>query len=543
MRLSAPELRVALARLDAIPAEMGVILQRASFSPNIKERMDASCALFADDGTLLAQAEHQPVHLGSLPLTVEVVLRRFASRWEPGDVVMTNHPALGGSHLPDVTLLSPVFDGSGRQRTLQAIIVNRAHHADVGGSAPGSMDPSARTLAHEGTIIEPTLLLEQGQEVAVAWEAFCTPSRTPRERVGDLRAQVSANILGVRRLQTLIERAGVERFSRWNAAVVAYAAGWMERGLALWPEGRTTAEASLELPVAPGAAATTAHLQVEVRHEQGRIHIDFDGTDPQLDNALNAPRSVTVACCAYVAKTLFAPQGPTNGGTFAPLRIDVPAGSLLDPSPDAAVAAGNVETSQVVVEMLFDALAALNPAAVPAQSQGTMNNLLIGGPIPPGSMWSSGGTRAFSYYETIGGGAGGAPSGPGASATQVHMTNTANTPIEALEASYPLRVVRAAVRRGSGGAGTHVGGEGIIREIEILGEVATVTFLGQHRRIPPRGRKEGGDGALGSQWVVSADGSVMVPLPNLSQLTLLRGQRVRIVTPGGGGWGRATDHP
>jgi N-methylhydantoinase B len=504
-------------QLSAVADEMGATLQRAAYSANIKERLDFSCAVFDADGQLLAQAAHIPVHLGAMPASVSAARGRWPD-WSPGDVVLLNDPYAGGSHLPDLTTVSPVFAGG---REPAAFVATRAHHADVGGAAPGSM-PLVRELVAEGLVIPPVRLLVAGRLDEGLLDLIAANSRLPEERRGDLAAQIAAQQLGAQRLGQL---AAVSDFAARCRLLLDYSADRARRRLAsqLVP-GRYAFSDAME---SDGFTEQAVPIQVAVDvAADGALAVDFSGTAPQTSGGINAPLAVTQAAVYYLVACLLG-DVPLNAGAFRSIGIHVPAGSLLNPRPGAAVAAGNVETSQRLVDVLMGALGQAVAGGLPAASQGTMNNVLIGG-------WDSLRQRPFTYYETLGGGAGGGPDGPGASGWQVHMTNTRNTPVEALEVAYPLRVEAYHLRDGSGGAGRQPGGDGLVRRIRLL-VPAQVTVLSERRAWGPWGVAGGGAGAPGAnqlsidEHVTRLAAKVSFDAPGEAVLD--------IATPGGGGWG------
>lgn len=511
-------LEVANHRLAAIAEEMGGVLGRTASSPNIKERRDFSCAVFDADGALVAQAAHIPVHLGATPLSVRAAIARLP--FEPDDVAILNDPYAGGTHLPDVTLVAPVFV-PGRRRPI-AWVANRAHHADVGGIAPASM-PLSRDVYQEGVRLPPVKLVARGRLVTDVLSLFLANTRVPAEREGDLHAQWAALRIGAQRLRELAaSRGGVPRLTAEMTALQDYSEALMRATLARMPAGTYRAEDFLD---DDGLGRGPLRLAVTVTLARRAATVDFAGTAPQTPGPLNANFAVTRSAVLYVFTALAIEPIPPNEGLGRPLTLRAPEGSLVNPRPPAAVAGGNVETSQRIVDVLLRALARAIPERIPAASCGSMNNVALGGVGPRGP---------FAYYETLAGGAGAGPAGPGVSAIHTHMTNTMNTPVEALEASYPVRVHRYALRRGSGGRGAHRGGEGLVREIEVLTE-AEVTLLGERRRLAPWGLAGGGAGRPGRDWLVR--GGRRRRLPGKVALTLRPGDRLLVETPGGGGFG------
>lgn len=495
-------------QLESVAAEMGHVLIRGAYSPNIKERQDCSTALFDADGRMIAQAEHIPVHLGAMPDAVAVVLEKDPG---PGDVFVVNDPFAGGTHLPDVTLVSPIApDGE-----IVGFAVSRAHHADVGGSAPGSMPPGAREIFEEGLRIPAVRLVEGGEPNDAVRDLLLANVRTPGERGADLRAQRAANDRAEQRVDELLDEHGATLLDAFDA-VVDYSRERVETEIRDLPDGTYRARDVLE-----GDGVTDAEIPIEVAVtvDGAALDVDFAGTADQVDGNLNAPFSVAKSAVYFVVRAITDPEIPPNHGCYEPVSISAPGGSLLDPRPPAAVVGGNVETSQRVTDVTLAALAEAVPDVVPAGGQGTMNNLIVGD--------RAGG---FTYYETIAGGFGGRPTKDGMDGVQVGMTNTLNTPVEALETAYPLRVERYALRPSSGGDGRHRGGLGIERTVTVETD-ATVSLLTERRRIAPRGLDGGEDGALGENLI---DGE---PVPAKTSVDVAAGTTVSVRTPGGGGHG------
>jgi N-methylhydantoinase B len=485
------QLQVIGASLRSIAEEMGAVLIRSSFSANIKERRDCSTALFDERGRMIAQAEHIPVHLGAMPDAVAAVMQLGL---ESGRVAILNDPYTGGTHLPDVTIVS---------RTVLGYAVSRAHHADVGGIEPASLPAFSRTLEEEGVILPPQLLTD------AVLERFVERTRQPEERRGDLRAQLAAHRLADRRLEELCARRGRDRVEAAMDELYAYSERMVRAALGTLPDGRGEAEDVVEavegdLPI---------RCTVEIAGEG--IWIDFTGTAPQYDGNLNCPLAVTKSACYFVVRCLTEPDLPASGGAFAPVTVTAPEGSLVNARPPAAVAAGNTETSSRIVDVVFAALGGLVP--VPAAGQGTMNNLALG-------------NDRFTYYETVGGGQGACPDADGPSTVHVTMSNTLATPVEALELQYPLLVERWELRVGSGGAGRHQGGDGVVRELRVL-EDCRLSVLAERRRHAPPGRSGGEHGASGRTLVNGEEQP-----PKLTR-QLHAGDVVRVETPGGGGHG------
>ena len=526
--LSASDLAIADAVLSSVAEEMGEALGRSAYSPNIKERRDYSCAVFDHAGAMVAQAAHMPVHLGSMPASVRAILD--LAPFAPGDVYALNDPFLGGTHLPDLTTVAPVFDLAtdptqdlARDGALLGFVATRAHHADIGGIAPGSM-PVATELLQEGIVVPPLRLVTAGTPETSAIALFVRNSRAPDERRGDLRAQLAATAVGARRLQAAAARFGAAGLRHRYAALLDHGERSVRAVIAAIPDGRYTFEDRLEVGPDDGLA-----IRLAVTVEGDSVHFDFTGTDPESEgSSLNAVAAVTRSACYYVIRCLAGPDVPTNEGSYRPVRFTLPERSIVAAGPPRAVSAGNVETSQRITDVALGALAAALPHLIPAASQGTMNNVTIGG-------FDRARARPYAYYETIAGGAGAGPRGPGRSAVHTHMTNTMNTPIEALPLAYPFTVERYELRPGSGGAGRHRGGDGLVREYRFQ-DRATVTLVTERRRFAPWGLAGGGPGATGRNTLIRADGS-QHELPARAQVEVEADDRVRVETPGGGGWG------
>jgi N-methylhydantoinase B len=508
--IDAITLEVARNRFAAIADEMGVVLRRTSLSPNIKERADCSAAVFTADGEMLAQAEHIPVHLGSMPASVRACLERFDP--VPGVQYAVNDPYRGGTHLNDLTILAPVFvDG-----THIAWVANRAHHADVGGEAPGSMPAHATRLEQEGHIVSPMVAVEDGSWADDFLQPFLDASRTPWERRGDLDGQMGSNAVAVRRLTELVEREGLDRYAEVSGALLEYGERRMLAALSDLPDGIYAFEDYMEF------GDKDVAIRVKIAVDGDHLHADFSGSDNQIDANFNAVEAVTRSCLYYAVRVATDPTIPANGGCYRPLSLDAPEGTIVNARPPAAVAAGNVETSQRIADVLLGALARAAPDRVPAAGQGTMNNVLIG-------------NDEFAYYETVAGGQGARPFRDGQSGIQTGMTNTQNTPIESLHTHYPFRVTSYTLRRDSGGIGRYRGGDGIHREIEFHTE-ATLSLMGERRRNAPWGLGGGKPGAVGEDWLITASGERM-RLAGKTTLEVSSGDRLVVLTPGGGGWG------
>ncbi|MFZ1401122.1 MAG: hydantoinase B/oxoprolinase family protein, partial [Candidatus Promineifilaceae bacterium] len=503
----------------SVAEEMGVTLGRAAYSPNIKERLDFSCALFLGDGRMLAQAAHIPVHLGAMPASVQAAIRQCAP-FAPGDVVIVNDPYQGGNHLPDITLISPVFFGNPSSvignpsvhrlpitdhrlpttdnRSPAFFVASRAHHADVGGMSPGSM-PLSTEIFQEGIIIPPIKLVEAGKRNQAVWQLILRNVRTPEERNGDLAAQLAAHAIGEKRLAEIVDRYSLAEALAHADALIDYAKTLTETAVSHIPNGRYTFTDYLDDDGQPGSPPIP--IKVTITVEGSQMHVDFSGTAPAVRGNLNAvpaiARSAVAYCLRCAALALVQTDLPMNDGAFAPLTITIPPGSLLDPPQPHAVAAGNVETSQRITDAVFGALAQALPQLIPAASQGTMNNLTFGGKHP-------GTERPFAYYETMGGGAGAGPTADGGSGLHVHMSNTLNTPVEALEYSFPLRIERYSLRPNSGGNGQHSGGDGLVRSIRFLTPV-TVTVTSERRRRGAYGLQGGEDGRSGRNSLIQGE--------------------------------------
>jgi len=526
----------------SVAEEMGVSLRRTAFSPNIKERRDYSCAVFDRRGRLIAQGDHMPVHLGSMPMSVRAAIDQC--ELGAGDVVILNDPYAGGTHLPDVTMVAPVF-ASGRRGdramgrkeskspsrsvapspTLLFYVANRAHHADIGGANPGSMG-AATEIYQEGLRIPPIHIARGGAINHEVLNLLLANVRAHEERQGDLAAQLGSLRVGSERLIEIVERYGFKESDEYAGHLVDYAGRMMRRTLANIPDGLYRAEDFLD---DDGETDRPVRIAVSIRIKGERALVDFTGSAPQVRGAINAVEAITVSAVYYVFRCLIAGDVPASAGVLNPVEVIAPPGTIVNALLPAPVAGGNVETSQRIVDVLLKALARAVPTRIPAASQGTMNNLTIGG-------WDAGRGREFAYYETVAGGMGARPHADGLSAVHTHMTNSLNTPVEALEYAYPLRVRRYAIRRGSGGAGRYCGGDGVVREIELLAD-ARVSLLADRRRFTPYGLAGGEAGEKGRAVLVNQDGR-RKKLPGKFSISTRRGARLVIETPGGGGYGQ-----
>ncbi|UCH90248.1 MAG: hydantoinase B/oxoprolinase family protein [Thermoplasmata archaeon] len=514
-------LEVIKSALISIPEEMGTVLKRTAYSVNIKERMDASCAVFDSGGGLIAQAEHIPVHLGSMPIAVEFILDNYESRLYDGDQLLMNDPYLGGTHIPDLTVVKPVF----LRKKLVGFTANRAHHADMGGSVPGSMPGVSSDIFQEGLRLPPCKVLERGLENLEILRVLEANTRTPEERLGDLRAQCAANMVGAKRLLEFIEKYSYSGYERFVTDLQSYSRRRMLHAIQQINKGTYRA---IEYLDDDGVSDEPVKLSVVVKVSSSYLTFDFGGSAPESPGNLNAPAAVTTACVFYAVRCITDPTIPPNRGCFEPIRINIPSGTILNPREGAAVSAGNVETSQRVADLIFSALAPALPEKLGGQSQGTMNNTVIGGPNPSGGE--------FSYYETIGGGEGALPYRAGQSGIQVHMTNTANTPIEALESIFPLRVESYEFISGSGGSGVHRGGDGLRRALRVLVDGTVLSIQSERRKFTPKGSFGGEDGRVGKNYLIR--NGKKIPLPGKTITNLLKNDVVVIESPGGGGYGK-----
>ncbi|MFQ5738679.1 MAG: hydantoinase B/oxoprolinase family protein [Acidobacteriota bacterium] len=508
----------------SIAEEMGTVLKRTGYSPNIKERRDYSCAVFDGKGELVSMGDHMPVHLGSMPCAVKAALDRFSL--SPGDLVILNDPFSGGTHLPDMTMVLPVYAGESGRSLFH--VAARAHHSDVGGMSPGSM-PLSREIFQEGIRIPPVKLYESGRLNRSLLCLLLCNVRTPREREGDLAAQVAALKAGHRRLVQLVQKNGEAEVEAYMEALQDYAERILEHVIEGIPDGLYEAEDLLDDDGTQDRsnAGQSIKIRAGIQVEGKRIRIDFEGSHAQVAGCLNAVEAITLSAVHYVMRCLAPPDTPSSAGLMRPVSVQVPAGTVLNANYPAATAAGNVETSQRIVDVLLKALAPALPDCIPAASSGTMNNLTIGG-VHPGTA------LPFSYYETIGGGMGASSQAHGDSGIHTHMTNSLNTPVEALERDFPFRVREYRLRYGSGGRGLFNGGEGIIRSLEMLAD-CQVTLLSERRKHAPYGLRGGSNGKKGANHVVGRGRRRR--LPGKVSLRLSRGDVLSIETPGGGGWG------
>ena len=538
MRRDPIELEIFKNLYHSIAEEMGAALRRTAFSPNIKERRDYSCAVFDAAGDVIAMGDHMPVHLGSMPMSVRAAIE--ACEMLPGDVVMLNDPFRGGTHLPDITLVAPVYVWRGRpfgklragSRPRKAgkrpdfYVASRAHHADVGGTYAGSMG-LCREIYQEGFRIPPVRIVRGGVMKRDVLALLLNNVRTPEEREGDLGAQIAACHTGAERLREVCARYGIDRLQRAARELLQYSEELMRAFLLRVPQGTYCAEVFLDND---GVSDKPVKIAVKVNiGQKALVTVDFTGSDPQVEGSVNAVEAITYSACFYVFRCLLADDVPATAGLMRPIRVIAPEGTIVNARPPAAVAGGNVETSQRIVDVLLRALAQAIPDRIPAAASGTMNNLTIGG-IDPRTG------QPFAYYETIGGGMGARPGKEGVSGVHTHMTNSLNTPAEALEHAYPLRVRRYALRPGSGGPGGYRGGDGIIREIEVLTD-CEVTLLADRRTIGPWGLAGGEAGAPGKASVLRESGSIEEMRGKFST-RLRKGERIKIESPGSGGWGR-----
>jgi N-methylhydantoinase B len=512
------QLQIFKSLFHAIAEEMGATLKRTAFSPNIKERRDYSCAIFDARGDMVAQGDHMPVHLGSMPLSVKAAVE--SREIGPGDVVMLNDPYKGGTHLPDITLVSGVF----LKGRLLFYVASRAHQSDIGGMSPGSM-PLAEEIYQEGLRIPPVKVVIAGSLNRDVWEIVLANVRTPEEREGDLAAMLGANNTGERRLMEIVGKYGKAEVNRYVSEILNYSERMTRHAISTIPNGTYEAEDFLD---DDGISDKPVAIRVKMQIRGDQAILDFSKSDPQAAGSINAVYAITASVVFYVFRTLVGVSIPSNAGGMRPLRIIAPEGTVVNALPPAAVCGGNVETSQRIVDVLYKCLAEAIPARIPAASQGTMNNFTFGGVDPRTG-------RPVAYYETVSGGMGARPGMDGLSGVHTHMTNSLNTPVEALEHGYPIRLLRYSLRRGSGGQGKWRGGDGIVRDIQFLTR-AQITLLSDRRRFPPYGLQGGDSGAPGSNILIRSNGA-REQLPSKFTAWVETGDVLSIETPGGGGWG------
>lgn len=518
------ELAIFKSAFHSIAEEMGATLRRTSFSPNIKERRDYSSAIFDAVGNVIAMGDDMPVHLGSMPMSVRAALDELML--EEGDIAILNDPYGGGTHLPDITLVMPVFTEADDKPAF--FVANRAHHADVGGRYPGSMGPCSE-IYQEGIRIPPVKLYVRGAMNDAVLRLILSNVRTPLERDGDLTAQIGACRIGAERVLGLVAKYGLVRVSTNITALLDHSERLMRAELQQLPAGEFCAEDALD---DDGFSNALVPIRVKVTTfpERSEIKVDFSDSCPQVTGSINAVYAITYSATFYVLRCLLPPEAAPTAGLMRPVTVVTKPGTIVDARPPAPVAGGNVEASQRITDVLMRAFAKIIPDRVPAASAGTMNNVTIGG-IDPRTA------QPYTYYETIAGGSGARPSADGISGVHTHMTNSSNTPIEALEFAYPFRVWRYGYRKDSGGAGQFRGGNGLIREIEILGP-AQITLLADRRVTAPYGLAGGEDGSRGRSILTSETGDEQI-LPGKCSVTAQAGARIRIESPGGGGWGEA----
>lgn len=507
-------------RLSSIAEEMGLTLNRTAFSPNIKERRDFSCAIFDQNGDMVAQAAHIPVHLGSMPLSVKMGIRDMDI--SDGDMIILNDPFKGGTHLPDITVIAPVFLSN--TKSPDFFVANRAHHADVGGISYGSM-PLSNSIYQEGIIIPPLKIIENGELDKKILQFFLNNVRTPVEREGDLRAQIMANVIGIERIRELVNKYGIDMVKFYCTAMLNYSEKVLRNLIKEIKDGVYEFEDYLD---DDGLGTEDIKIRLKLSIDNTQAILDFSKTDIQTRGSINAVYSITLSAVLYVFRALIKDDIPTNSGLLRPLKIITRKGTIVDACFPAPVAGGNVETSQRIVDVILGALSKAIPDKIPAASQGTMNNISIGG------IEGRDG-QPFAYYETVGGGMGASKDMHGESGIHSHMTNTLNTPIEAMEFSYPFMVTRYSIRKDSGGKGKFCGGDGIVREINLLSD-AEVTVLSERRRHRPYGLEGGGPGKPGRNIIIMHDNSY--DMPGKFNNFLKKGTIIRIETPGGGGYGK-----
>jgi N-methylhydantoinase B len=518
------ELAIFQSAVHSIAEEMGAALRRTALSPNIKERRDYSCAIFDAQARVIAMGDHMPVHLGSMPMSVQAAVA--AITFAPGDIAILNDPFAGGTHLPDITMVLPIFLPGQDQPAFY--VSNRAHHADVGGMFAGSMGP-ANEIFQEGIRIPPVRIVRGGRVDREMLNLILLNVRTAKEREGDLESQIGACRVGEQRVLQLVEKYGEPKLQALIEELLDYSERLVRAELRNMPPGDFSAEDWLD---DDGVSEGLRKIAVRLRFdpEAAALDVDFTGSSGQVAGSVNAVRAITLSACFYMLRCLLGEDAPATAGILRPLTLHTPVGSIVDALPPAPVAGGNVETSQRIVDVLLRALAQAVPARVPAASAGTMSNLTIGGLDPRTG-------EPFAYYETAAGGMGARPGLDGISGVQTHMTNSLNTPIEALEYAYPFRLRRYAYRYGSGGEGQFRGGDGLIREVELLAD-AQVTLLAERRKLRPYGLQGGEEGAAGCAWFIKAGSEEVKELPGKCSHRLAKGDILHLETPGGGGWGK-----
>ena len=517
MKINPILLEVFKNRFSSIAEEMGVALQKTAFSPNIKERKDFSCAIFNEDGDLIAQAAHIPVHLGSMPMSVKYIIENV--NLEEGDMAVLNDPFKGGTHLPDITIVAPVY----HKGKLVFYVANRAHHSDIGGVSAGSM-PIATSIFQEGLIIPPLKLVKKGKIDNEIMSFIKSNVRTPEEREGDFSAQINANHIGIKRLKELIDKYSDEEVEKYSKALLDYTEKIMKRFIESLPDGKYSFTDYIE---DDGIKNKDIKISVNIEIKEDKAVVDFSKSDFQVEGSVNAVKAITTSAVFYVFRSLINQNIPTNAGCLRPIEIITKEGTVVNAKFPSAVSAGNVETSQRIVDVLLGALSEVLPDKIPAASQGTMNNITVGGINPENN-------EPFTYYETIGGGMGASAKNDGESAVQSHMTNTLNTPVEALEFEYPFLIEKYKIRENSGGKGLKSGGNGIVREYKFLTDVE-ITVISERRKIPPYGLFGGSPGETGKNYIIK-NGKKIEKEGKFSE-KLSKGDKLIIETPGGGGFG------
>ncbi len=521
MKISSIELEIFKNKFSSIAEEMGIVLQKTSYSPNIKERRDFSCAIFDKYGDMVAQALHIPVHLGSMSVSVKYAISDI--KIENGDMIILNDPFKGGTHLPDITLVAPVFF----ENKLCFFVANRAHHADIGGISAGSM-PISNTIFQEGLIIPPIKIIKASEVDNDVMSIILRNVRTPDERRGDLEAQIMANITGIKRLIELIKEESLEKVLKYASALMDYSERLVRQVIHNIPDGIYEFEDFLD-DDGMGTEKIKIHCSIKIKGD--RAEVNLSKSNPQTQGCVNAVYGIVLSAVLYIFRSLVDEDIPANAGCLRPINIITKKATVIDAEFPSPVAGGNVETAQRIVDAVLGALSKAMPEIIPAASQGTMNNISIGGMDPRNN-------KPFAYYETIAGGAGASAQGDGEDAIHCHMTNTMNTPIEALEYSYPLMIKEYSIRRGTGGNGKYKGGDGVVREIVLLSD-AEVTVISERRKIPPYGLFGGMPGTKGRNIVIKNDN--IKEYKGKFSILLKKGDRIRIETPGGGGWGSVFD--